>query len=146
MNLWIEKTNSNDRIAISNGMAPIFDSLERAELLLDAVMEECYGSNENKWEWQMLRIVQDMLMDATTAYHLTIADTRSICVKNAIKEIENVKVSMQCEEVQERICDLARNLPAAQRKTITEERVKASDMNDEQALVILNELERRIKA
>ena len=81
MNWYIEKTTSKGRSVICDAMLGIFTDLERAEVLLETVLEESFFESEQKpltasevdWTRSMLYIVHEIIGDAVVAYHLTVA-------------------------------------------------------------------------
>ena len=146
--MYIEKTTVHERVAISNAMTPIFFELERAESLLDSVREECFEGNgkivhlaaDAKWTHDMIDLVDDILRDAITAFHLTIADTFDDGAKYYLNDAKCAETAMKVEEALNRICDIKRGLPEDRCKSISETMEKAVNMEDEEALPILEAL------
>lgn len=144
----IEKTTSNERTIINNAVYAIFADLEKAETLINTVIEECFDSAEQKklssceaeWVGTMLHITRDILTDAITAYHLTVADTGSVRAQNFIKAAETAKTAMQCEDAYSGVYELEKRAPAEKRKAIMETRAKIGDMDDAAAIIALNAL------
>lgn len=146
----IEKTTCNERTTISNAMSPLFSDLERAEALLDTVMEDCFDGREQKpldscdaaWVGTMLRVARDIIADTIVAYHLTVADTDDVRAKNYIAAAEAVKTAMQCEDAFRGSFAAEQELPAEERKAFCEARCKAGDMEDAAAIVAVDNLMR----
>lgn len=144
----IEKTTSNERTTISNAMCYLFADLERAETLLDTVLEENFvgrvqkplSETEASWVGTLLHVARDIISDTITAYNLTVADTEDTRAKNYIAAAEAVKTAMQCEQAYEGVYELEKKLPAERRKAITEARAKIGDMEDAAAILALNGL------
>ena len=146
--MYIEKTTIKERAAISNAMTPIFVNLERAESLLDTVQNECFEckrdsvflSTDAKWVQNMVGIVENILFDAITAFHLTATNTFDNGAKYYLKDAKYAETAMRCAETLDRIHDIERSLPAERRKSIAEIRESVVDMDDEAALPILEAL------
>lgn len=144
----IEKTTSNERTTISNAMYALFADLERAETLIDTVIEEHFDDRVQKpldetaaaWVGTLLHVARDIISDTITAYNLTVADTEDLRAKNYIAAAEAVKTAMQCEQAYEGVYALEKKLPAERRKPIMEARVKIGDMEDAAAILALNGL------
>ena len=102
----IEKTTSNERTTISNSMYVLFADLERAETLIDAVIEEHFNDRAQKpidataaaWAGTLLHVARDIISDTIVAYNLTVADTEDARAKGYIAAAETVKTAMQCEQ------------------------------------------------
>lgn len=144
----IEKTTSNERTTISNAMYALFADLERAETLIDTVIEENFDDRVQKpldktaaaWVGTLLHVARDIISDTIVAYNLTVADTEDMRAKNYIAAAEAVKTAMQCEQAYEGVYALEKKLPAERRKPIMEARVKIGDMEDAAAILALNGL------
>lgn len=144
----IEKTTSNERTTISNAMYALFADLERAETLIDTVIEEHFDDRVQKpldetaaaWVGTLLHVARDIISDTIVAYNLTVADTEDMRAKNYIAAAEAVKTAMQCEQAYEGVYALEKKLPAERRKPIMEARVKIGDMEDAAAILALNGL------
>ena len=144
--MYIEKTTINERTTISNAMTPIFVNLERAETLLNTVQDECfehkggnvYISADAKWMYDMVSIVEDILYDAIAAFYLTTGDNPfSNGVQSYLNDAKCVETVMKCGEIFDRICDIERSLPKDQQKRVAEIRRSVVNMEDEEALPIL---------
>lgn len=146
--MYIEKTTIRERTTISNAMTPIFFDLERAESLLDTVQDECfegrgknvYLSADAKWTRDMIGLVDDILRDAITAFHLTIANTFDDDAKYYLNDAKCAETAMKCGEIFDRICDIERSLPEDQQKRVAEIRKSVVNMEDQEALPILEAL------
>lgn len=146
--MYIEKTTVHERIAISNAMTPIFFDLERAESLLDSVQNECFEGNgksvhlaaDAKWTWDMIGLVDDILRNAITAFHLTIANTFDDGAKYYLNDAKCAETAMKVEKALDRISDIERGLPEDRCKSVSETVGKAVKMEDEEALPILEAL------
>lgn len=144
----IEKTTSNERTTISNAMYALFADLERAETLIDTVIEENFDDRVQKpldetaaaWVGTLLHVARDIISDTIVAYNLTVADTEDMRAKNYIAAAEAAKTAMQCEQAYEGVYALEKKLPAERRKPIMEARVKIGDMEDAAAILALNGL------
>lgn len=144
----IEKTTRNERTTISNAMYALFADLERAETLIDTVIEEHFDDRVQKpldetaaaWVGTLLHVARDIISDTIVAYNLTVADTEDMRAKNYIEAAEAVKTAMQCEQAYEGVYALEKKLPAERRKPIMEARVKIGDMEDAAAILALNGL------
>lgn len=144
----IEKTTSNERTTISNAMYALFADLERAETLIDTVIEENFDDRVQKpldetaaaWVGTLLHVARDIISDTIVAYNLTVADTEDMRAKNYIAAAEAVKTAMQCEQAYEGVYAMEKKLPAERRKPIMEARVKIGDMEDAAAILALNGL------
>lgn len=144
----IEKTTSNERTTISNAMYALFADLERAETLIDTVIEENFDDRVQKpldetaaaWVGTLLHVARDIISDTIVAYNLTVADTEDMRAKNYIAAAEAVKTAMQCEQACEGVYALEKKLPAERRKPIMEARAKIGDMEDAAAILALNGL------
>lgn len=139
----IEKTTSHERSTIRNAISPIFVDLERAEIMIDTVIEEHFHDREQKplgaldaeWVRTMLYVVRGLISDTITAYKLTVADTEDPRAKNYIAAAEAVKTAMQCEQACEGAYALENKLPAERRKPITDALAKIGDMGDAAAIM-----------
>lgn len=146
--MYIEKTTVHERAAISNAMTTIFFDLERAESLLDTVREECFEGNgksvhlaaDAKWTHDMIGLVDDILREAITAYHLTIADIFDDGAQYYLNDAKCAETAMKVEKALDRIRDIERGLPEDRRKSVSETVGKAVKMEDEEALPILEAL------
>lgn len=144
----IEKTTNNERTTISNAMYALFADLERAETLIDTIIEENFDDRVQKpldetaaaWVGTLLHVARDIISDTIVAYNLTVADTEDMRAKNYIAAAEAVKTAMQCEQAYEGVYALEKKLPAERRKPIMEARVKIGDMEDAAAILALNGL------
>lgn len=146
--MYIEETTIQERISISNAVMPIFVDLERAENLLDTIQDECfefkggntYLSANEKWVYDMVCIVHDILCNAISAFYLTIGDDSNNDVKYYLKNAQYAETVLKCGETLDRIHDEIRSLPEDRRKRIDAIRAKATAMKDEDALPILEAL------
>ena len=146
--MYIEKTTVHERAAISNAMTTIFFDLERAESLLDTVREECFEGNgksvhlaaDAKWTHDMIGLVDDILREAITAYHLTIADIFDDGAQYYLNDAKCAETAMKVEKALDRIRDIERGLPEDRCKSVSETVGKAVKMEDEEALPILEAL------
>lgn len=146
--MYIEKTTAHERIAISNAMTPIFFDLERAESLLDTIQNECFEckgksvhlSADTKWTWDMIGLVDDILRNAITAFHLTIANTFDDGAKYYLNDAKCAETAMKVEKALDCISDIGRNLTKDRANSIMEAMGKVADMEDEEALPILEAL------
>lgn len=148
MDWCIEKTTHNERTVINNALFGLFDNLEQAETLLYTVIEDCFNNREQEavskaeaeWVGAMLRIVQDILSDTIVAYHLTVADTENVRVKNYIAAADAVKTALQCERAFNGVYAFERSLTAEGRRPIMEARIKIGDMEDASAILAVDGL------
>ena len=146
--MYIEKTTVHERAAISNATTTIFFDLERAESLLDTVREECFEGNgksvhlaaDAKWTHDMIGLVDDILREAITVYHLTIADIFDDGAQYYLNDAKCAETAMKVEKALDRIRDIERGLPEDRRKSVSETVGKAVKMEDEEALPILGAL------
>lgn len=147
--MCIEKTTMKERTTISNAMTPIFVNLERAETLLNTVQNDCfehkggnvYISADAEWMYDMVSIVEDILYDAITAFYLTTADNPSSNgAQSYLNDAKCAETAMKCGEIFDRICDIERSLPEDQQKRVAEIRKSVVNMEDQEALPILEAL------
>ena len=126
--MYIEKTTVHERAAISNATTTIFFDLERAESLLDTVREECFEGNgksvhlaaDAKWTHDMIGLVDDILREAITAYHLTIADIFDDGAQYYLNDAKCAETAMKVEKALDRIRDIERGLPEDRCKSVSE--------------------------
>lgn len=144
----IQKTTSRERATICNAMCSIFADLERAETLLDVVIEDNFVGMEQRpltraeaeLVGTLLHIARDIVSNSVSAYYLITARPNNGQVKSYIKSMETVKAAMQCESALEDVSKLEMNLPEEQRKLVMEARAKTGDMEDAAAILALNSL------
>lgn len=142
MNWYIEKTTSKERAVIRNAMFGIFADLERAEVLLETVLDEENGQkiltvSEEDWACSMLHIVRDIIGDAVVAYHLTVGDSES---KNYIASAETAKIAIQCESAHSGAVAVGNKLRQDERRRFIDAMDKISDMGDADAIVAIDGL------
>lgn len=102
-NIW--KTTVKERAIIGDTMLGVFADLERAEVLLETVLDEHFPDRGQKpiaasdadWTRSMLRIVNDIISDSILTFYLTIGDTEDTRANNYIEAAETVKLARQCE-------------------------------------------------
>ena len=147
--MCIEKTTMKERTTISNAMTPIFVNLERAETLLNTVQNDyfehkggnVYISADAEWMYDMVSIVEDILYDAITAFYLTTADNPSgNGAQSYLNDAKCAETAMKCGEIFDRICDIERSLPEDQQKRVAGIRKSVVNMEDQEALPILEAL------
>ena len=102
-NIW--KTTVKERAIISDTMLGVFADLERAEVLLETVLDEHFLDREQKpidaadadWTRSMLRIVNDIIRDSIVTFYLTIGDDEEPRAARYIEAAETAKLARQCE-------------------------------------------------
>ena len=102
-NIW--KTTVKERAIIGDTMLGVFADLERAEVLLETVLDEHFLDREQKpiaasdadWTRSMLYIVHEIIGDAVVAYHLTVGDDEEPRAAHYIEAAETAKLARQCE-------------------------------------------------
>ena len=105
MNWNIGKTTVKERAIIGDTMLGVFADLERAEVLLETVLDEHFSERVQKplpdydadWTRSMLRIVNDIISDSILTFYLTIGDTEDTRANNYVEAAETVKLARQCE-------------------------------------------------
>ena len=148
MNWYIEKTTSKGRSIIRGAVFGIFADLERAEVLLETVLEESFLESEQKpltaseadWTRSMLYIVHEIIGDAVVAYHLTVGDTEDLRAKNYIASAETAKLAMQCESAHSGAVAAGNKLCEDRRRVFIDAMDKISDMWDAEAIAAIDGL------
>lgn len=146
------KSTNEERRTISNAMCPIFTELEQAETLLSTCLEEhfeCYTQkaiteSEAEWLADMLHIVHTTLFDAITSYKLTIG--LSVGVEWLEKAMDEHRLVLELDKVNNEITDIWQKLPVDWRKPIDDKRAQTRDADDETALTAARALLEEVKA
>ena len=102
MNWNIGKTTVKERAIIGDTMLGVFADLERAEVLLETVLDEHFLDREQKpiaasdadWTRSMLHIVNGIIRDSIVTFYLTIGDDEE---PHYIEAAETAKLARQCE-------------------------------------------------
>ena len=148
MNWNIEKTTARERMKICDAMYALFVELERAEMLLNTVIDEDFGSyvqqpitkERAEWTGAMLRIVSDIMNDVSLAYKLTVANTGDPRVGRYIEAAERVKTAIECDNAHDAAFRQERGLPEEIQKARVSERGRLRDIEDAEALQALSDL------
>ena len=148
MNWYIEKTTSKERSVICDAMLGIFTDLERAEVLLETVLEESFFESEQKpltaseadWTRSMLHIVNDIISDSILVFYLTIGDDEDTQVKNFIASLERAKLAMQCEGAHSAAIAAGNKLREDRRRGFLDAMDKISGMADAEAIAVIDGL------
>ena len=142
MNWSFEKTTARERMKICDAMYALFVELERAEMLLNTVIDEDFGSyvqqpiTKERAEWMgaMLRIVSDIVNDVSLAYKLTVANTGDPRVSRYIEAAERVKTAIECDNAHSTAFKQIGKLPHADFIARGKELVELRDLEDTEAL------------
>lgn len=102
-NIW--KTTVKERTIIGDTMLGVFADLERAEVLLETVLDEQFSDREQAplstsdadWTRSMLHIVNDIIRDSIVTFYLTIGDDEEPRAAHYIEAAETAKLARQCE-------------------------------------------------
>ena len=145
-NIW--KTTVKERAIIGDTMLGVFADLERAEVLLETVLDEHFLDREQKpiaasdadWTRSMLYIVHEIIGDAVVAYHLTVGDTEDLRAKNYIASAETAKLAMQCESAHSGAVAAGNKLCEDRRRVFIDAMDKISDMWDAEAIAAIDGL------
>ena len=105
MNWYIEKTTSKERRVICDTMLGLFVDLERANALLETVLDEQFSDREQAplsasgadWTRSMLHIVNGIIRDSIVTFYLTIGDDEEPRAAHYIEAAETAKLARQCE-------------------------------------------------
>lgn len=143
--MYSEKTTQAERIAISNAVCGIISDIEDAQNLLETVIEECFFSAKPKrlddcevaWVSSMLRIIRNNIHNSISEYYLTIADGDYPSVERYIGNAEQVKRSIECNEIYNEICNSERFMDIEKRKISTNARMNIAQMDDDVAIAEL---------
>ncbi len=134
--MYVQETNSNDRLIIERALADTFDSLDKALYLLSEVEDAYFGDFEQKPITAIdaegiavkLNIACNIIFDAILTYALTVgrSDFRGVTphLESAERAALAVKVEQQFRAV----------FPGIER---TEKRIEIMQLPDEQAAAIL---------
>lgn len=142
MNWNFIKTTSSERAIISDATYELFADLERAEMLLNTVLNEDFSDRvqqpitEGRAEWigAMLWTISDIISDVVLAYKLTVADTEDPRACLYIEAAERVKTAIECEKAHEAAFAQLRKLPKEMHDARISERVRLKDLEDSEAL------------
>lgn len=146
--MYIEKATAKERCTVSDAVDPIFVDLERAESLLNEIREDCFEFKDSKpvccgdagWMFDMLSIVSDIMYDAIASFHLTIGDMDNYHAEYYLKCLRLAESAAKCESVLDRIYRLESRLPVEERKKVTDSVKASSDLDNEEALPVLEKL------
>jgi hypothetical protein len=149
MNWYIEKTTSKERRAICDTMLGLFVDLERANALLETVLDEQFSDREQAplsasgadWTRSMLHIVNDIISDSILVFYLTIGDDEDTQVKNFIASLERAKLAMQCEGAHSAAIAAGNKLREDRRRGFLDAMDKISDMEDADAIAAIKLLD-----
>ena len=105
MNWNIGKTTVKERAIIGDTMLGVFADLERAEVLLETVLDEHFLDREQKpiaasdadWTRSMLHIVNGIIIDSIVTFYLTIGDDEEPRAAHYIEAAKTAKLARQCE-------------------------------------------------
>jgi hypothetical protein len=148
MNYGFSKTTKHERITISNALGCAILDLEDAEKLLDTIREDFFADAkraapsmcEVEWADSMIRIVSNILGEAITEFHLIAGhydEPRAACYLTGAKTLMTAR---KCEEAHQTIFERENQLPYDQRKAVSEARGKLADLDDEQAIPLLESM------
>lgn len=149
MNWYIEKTTSKERRAICDTMLGLFVDLERANALLETVLDEQFSDREQAplsasgadWTRSMLHIVNDIISDSILVFYLTIGDDKDTQVKNLIASLERAKLAMQCEGAHSAAIAAGNKLREDRRRGFLDAMDKISGMADADAIAAIKLLD-----
>jgi hypothetical protein len=146
MNYAFRETTKQERVVIANALYPVIYDLEDAERLLDTIQADCFCRNkalsegEVEWVSSMLRLVENTLSDVITEFHLVTGNYDEPRAASYLAGSERIKAAHKVERLYDKICEREKRLPLDQRETFTETRKKLSEMEDKQALPLLEAL------
>lgn len=146
------KSTHRERCVISNTMWPIFTGLEQAATLLGTCLENHFDDypqkaiteSEAEWLADMLRIVDTALCDAITSFKLTVGWTGG--VEWLEKAVDEHRLVLELDKVNDEITDIWRKLPVKERKPIDDRRELIWNKDDGAALDASRKLLEEVKA
>lgn len=143
--MYIEPTTQKERRIISSALCGVFCDLEDTQDLLNTIIEECFSSSTQKeittgeaeWVAAMLRIVRNNLFNAIETYYLTVAESGNTIVKNCIKNMDQIKTSVECDNAYYALCEVEHHLPEEKRTAVFKTRLNLEKEPDCTAVTAL---------
>lgn len=146
LSVYVEQMTENERITLKNAMCAPIVSLERANMLLDTVLEDSFyeakqesiSAGHAEWIGDMLKISCEIVDDVLMSYYLLVANEEKAA--RYLKEADMVGKAVSCGRMTARLRNLERGMNPEKREEVTEARKKICDMDDSIALSLLTGL------
>lgn len=146
LSVYVEQLTGNERITLENAMGAPIVSLERANMLLDTVLEDSFydgkqasiSASHAEWIGDMLKASCEIVDDVLMSYYLLVANEEKTA--RYLKNADMVGKAVSCERMAKKLRNLERGMNPEKREEVTEARKKICDMDDSIALSLLTGL------